>query len=162
MTLPVHMAEARERSPREACGLIESQGSFMAQQARAQAALIIDSDADIRLAVRDLLEEAGYVVVEAATPNDGMAMLRAREDCTVVVFSNSEPQDAPALSFFQEVATETDLATGHAYLYLTTTPHVMLSELKAVLAAMHVPVVSKPFEIMPMLNSVAAVVRERC
>ncbi len=134
----------------------------MAEQTPPQTVLMVETDRDIRLAVRDLLEVEGYTVLEATRPDEALATLVAKPDCVVLIFSNSAPQDHEALAFFSDIAADPDLASRHAYLYLTTTPHHMLPALVRVLAALEAPIVTKPFEIIPLVETVAAAAQQRC
>lgn len=127
----------------------------MAQRTPPSIVLIVDGNDDIRSTLRALLEDEGYTVLEAETPSEVMATLLAVPDCIVVLFSNTEPTDHPALTFFTDIAANPALATRHAYIYLTTIPHLVSPALAVVLATLGAPILAKPFDIARLLAAVA-------
>ncbi len=47
--------------------------------------LIVDSNPEIRASLRDVLEDAGYRVLEAGTPSDALTVLTTCPDCLVLI-----------------------------------------------------------------------------
>jgi CheY-like chemotaxis protein len=132
----------------------------MALRTPPSTALIVDGDEILRDTICALLDDAGYTVLEAETPVAAMATLCTFPHAIVLIFSNTEPVDHPALRFFTEIAATPALATRHAYLYLTTTPKAMPPALTRVLAQVGAPTLAKPFELQPLLDAVALAVAQ--
>lgn len=51
-------------------------------------ALVVDDDALIRMDAADILEEAGYRVLEAATPEEALSVLEQRGDSVQLLFTD--------------------------------------------------------------------------
>lgn len=51
-------------------------------------ALVVDDDALIRMDAADILEEAGFRVLEAATPEQALSVLEQRGESVQLLFTN--------------------------------------------------------------------------
>ena len=107
---------------------------------------IVDDDEDIRLALRLLLEDAGYTVSEAADGRAALELLRASAARAVVLLDMVMPGGS-GLDVLRAVAADTELSTKHAFALVTATAHVRDAEARRLLRRLHVPIVAKPFDI---------------
>jgi two-component system, chemotaxis family, chemotaxis protein CheY len=116
--------------------------------------LIVDDDADIRQALRTLLEDiGGHHVLEA---NDGLAaldILRSAPQHLVVLLDLLMP-DLDGLGVLRAVAADARLSSQHAYLLVTVSRQATASDFADRLA-LAVPVIPKPFDIDLLLSAVA-------
>ncbi len=115
--------------------------------------LVVDDDPGQREMLRLLLEDAGYHVVEAGTGEAGLALLRAATERMVVLLD----QRMPGLvgdEVLGIVAADPELATRHAYILLTASPHRI--PMGPVLPhGSRVPVIEKPFNVEALLMLLA-------
>ena len=114
--------------------------------------LIVDDDGDTRLALRMMLEDAGYAVDESGDGGDALARLRARSGGVVVLLDYRMPglDGAAVLAALDEGA-----ADRHVFLLMTASPQRVAPDLAIQLARLDVPVVAKPFEMDELLATVA-------
>lgn len=116
--------------------------------------LIVDDDEEIRLALRMLLEDARYDVVEAP---DGMAarrVLRASPDHLVVLLDNLMP-GLEGMELLAQLEADGE-PSPHAYILITASPQHVVPALAERLARLSVPVIAKPFDLDAVLAAVAA------
>lgn len=119
------------------------------------AVLVVDDDAAIRETLRELLEDAGYHVREAADGVAALRALRASEERLVALVDLKMPRmDGHAL--LDVVAADPDLARRHAYILVTANADTQSLAFARLLTRLSVPVVAKPFEIDDILAVVAA------
>jgi DNA-binding NtrC family response regulator len=117
--------------------------------------LVVDKDEDIRTALGDLLEDAGYAVIEAENLQEAESFIDAAPEPMVLIVGDAEVGDSTDLQFFTAVAANP--VTSHAYIYLTTTPERWrLPALVRVLTNLESPTVEKPYELASLLAVVAA------
>jgi DNA-binding NtrC family response regulator len=117
--------------------------------------LVVDKDEDIRTALGDLLEDAGYAVIEVGNLEEAEALIDAAPEPMVLIVGDAEVGDSTELQFFTAVAANP--VTSHAYVYLTTTPpRWRLPALVQVLTNLETPTVAKPYELASLLAVVAA------
>ena len=120
--------------------------------------LIVDDDADIRLTMRSVLEDiGGHTVLEAADGVSGLAQLRAAETPLVVLLDLLMP-GLDGLEVLHAVAEDEHLSTCHAYVLLSVSRRATSVNLPPKLASA-VPIISKPFDINVLLDTVAAAER---
>lgn len=109
--------------------------------------LLIEDDEDIRLILRDILQEAGYRVAEAATIGEAESYLRAGSTPPSVVVLDYRFPSGRAGAMLRAVAENTALAR-HCYLLM---PDVRISYYpeaeQQLIAATCAGVISKPFTI---------------
>lgn len=117
-----------------------------------QRVLIVEDDEPIRQTMRMILEDAGYIVDDAAEGMAALAQLRASSDRMIVLTDLLMPiMDGEAL--LRIVAAEADLATRHAYLMVAAkvAPPPGVAEL---LDQLHASYVCKPFSLEELMTAV--------
>lgn len=130
-------------------------------------ALVVEDDEGIREVLRDLLEDAGYAVQDAADGEAALAILRTSAHGLVVVLDNLLPglDGAELLAALHsgdtgdtggsgEGDTEAGPGARHAYVLVTASPQKITPELAARLARLSAPVVAKPFDIATLIAAV--------
>lgn len=126
---------------------------------RGRYVLIVDDDQGIRDALRMMLEDSGYTVLEAA---DGLAALRSLRTAThdmVVLLDHRMPVlDGEAV--LTAVAQDPVLSVRHAYILLTAGPMASLpSPMCGMLDNLSATVLAKPFDMEALLSAVGAAAR---
>jgi DNA-binding response OmpR family regulator len=81
----------------------------------AHTVLIIDDEEPIRDAVRFILDEAGFAVVEAPDGREGLALLRASDEPRVVLLDLMMP-GMSGIELLRALSTEPTVADRHAYI----------------------------------------------
>lgn len=120
--------------------------------------LIVDDDEPIRAVLRDLLEDEGYQVVEAPDGVIALDVLRAMPVPMVVITNHNMPRlDGPGLVNF--IVEDPELANRHALIYMTAGNRVINPSFARQLDALNVPVLRKPFDLIILLDAVAAAAR---
>lgn len=114
--------------------------------------LVVDDDAEIRDALRDLLEGEGYRVFEASNGNQALEQLRTRTDPCIVLLDRVMPW-LDGVATLRAVASEQALASRHAYILFTVSAEQPLPE--DVIARLCVPVLEKPFRVEHLLATLA-------
>jgi CheY-like chemotaxis protein len=115
--------------------------------------LVVDDDADIRLAMRTLLEEVGgHTVQEAPNGEEALEVLRASPRPLVVLLDLLMP-GMDGIAVLQAVAADETLATRHRYMLVTVSRRALNKEFPEDLAFM-VPVIPKPFDMDDLLQMV--------
>ncbi len=116
--------------------------------------VVVDDEPGQREMLRLVLEDAGYRVQEADSGAAGLALLRATTERMVVLLDQRMP-GLDGDQVLRIVAADPDLATRHAYILLTASPHTVA--IAPVLPpALGVPVVEKPFDVDALLAIVSA------
>jgi CheY-like chemotaxis protein len=123
--------------------------------------LVIDKDADMRSAVRDLLENVGYTVAEAESLHEAAPLLDAALTPLVLIVGDSEGVEQVSLRFFTAVAANP--VTKDAYAYLASTPERWrLPSLVEALEGNKNPSVDLPYELASFLVVVADAAVRAC
>ncbi len=118
--------------------------------------LIVDDDEEIRLALRMLLEDARYEVVEAPDGMAALRVLRASPDHLVVLLDNLMP-GLEGMELLAQLEADGDgEPSPHAYILITASPQHVVPALAERLARLGVPVIAKPFDLDAVLAAVAA------
>lgn len=120
--------------------------------------LIVDDDAGIRETIRYALEDAGY---SAAEVNDGLAALkrlRAGTDRMVVLLDLMMP-GLDGAGLLGAVAADSRLSSQYAFVLLTASTKTLTLAFATLLQNLAVPVLSKPFDIDVLLETVATAAR---
>jgi two-component system, NtrC family, nitrogen regulation response regulator NtrX len=121
--------------------------------------LIVDDDPDIRCLLRDVLEDEGYDVREAA---DGLAAwetLCAVDAPAVVIIDHNMPNlDGPGL--MKRMVGDSAIASRVAVIYSTAamhgaTPHSIAPALERLLEALSASLLWKPFDVDDLLQTVS-------
>jgi CheY-like chemotaxis protein len=116
--------------------------------------LVVDDDTEIRDALRLLLEEAEYEVLEAANGLQAIEALRAASRPMVVLLDLMMPL-VDGAGVLGEVSADRVLSTRHAYILVTATQKTFTLAFASLLAQLQVRVISKPFDIDKLLAIVA-------
>jgi CheY-like chemotaxis protein len=117
--------------------------------------LIVDDDADIRAALRLVLEDEGHTVEEAPGGQPALERLRTSPAGLVVLLDVTMP-GVDGYAVIQAVTAHPTLATRHAYVVLTacavqTLPRAFVHHL----TQMRVPLLGKPVDVDELLDAVA-------
>jgi CheY-like chemotaxis protein len=137
--------------------------------------LVVDDDADMRIILRLVLDDAGYRVHDAADGERALALLRAAPQPWVVVLDLAlRPDDARTLTDprLRAITTGTPLASSssgmllrraqtdpvlarHCFVAMTALPQAQFAPgLRDLLAATCLAVVAKPFDLDALLAAV--------
>jgi len=115
--------------------------------------LIVDDNATVRTGLRAVLQEEGYLVIEAPDGVVALDILRALPYGVVVLCDHSMPRlDGPGL--LRRVQAEPDVANRHVYIYMTAATRLISPELQGLLTALDAPRLGKPFTIDAVLEAV--------
>jgi CheY-like chemotaxis protein len=120
--------------------------------------LVVDDDETIRDMLRFLLEEEGYTVYEAADGEAALARLRAHP-CGMVVLLDLNLPSLDGASVLAAIVAEPPLAARHAFLLMTADDGMARPAISALLVALGMRVVTKPFGIARILAAVARAAR---
>jgi DNA-binding NtrC family response regulator len=123
--------------------------------------LRVDKDADMRTALRDLLEHVGYAVAEAESLHQAEPLLDATLTPLVLIVGDAEAVEQVSLRYFTAVAANP--MTKHTYTYLfSAPPRWRLPSLVEALRTMETPTVDLPYELSTFLAVVADAARRAC
>lgn len=120
--------------------------------------LIVDDDDAIRDTLRFALEDSGYTVSEARDGLQALKALRATRDRTVVLLDLMMP-GLDGAGVLGVVAGDHRLATQHAFVLVTASSKTLTLAFVNLLASLSVPILSKPFDVDCMLETVAGAAR---
>ena len=114
--------------------------------------LVVDDEADIREALRLILENAGYAVSEAPDGRPALAHLQAAADGLIVLLDLRMP-GMDGIALLETVAAARDgLIRRHAFVLMTARAGRTLPlALATWLQELRVPVLSKPFDLDDLL-----------
>ncbi len=114
--------------------------------------LVVDDEADIRGALRLILEDTGYAVSEAPDGLPALARLQAAADGLIVLLDLRMP-GMDGIALLEAVAAERDGLLGrHAFVLMTARAGRTLPlALATWLQELRVPVLSKPFDVDDLL-----------
>jgi CheY-like chemotaxis protein len=115
--------------------------------------LIVDDESDIRSMLREVLEDEGYTVSEAVDGEDGLALLRASSHPLIVLLDYRMPRMNGA-ELLQAVLADPQLASRHAFIFVTANLLVFSPELLQLLRDAAIPVIEKPFSISVLLGEI--------
>lgn len=118
------------------------------------AVLVVDDHASIRQVLSLMLEDAGYIVYQAADGRPALQQLRASHEPMVVVLDMEMP-DMDGVRVMQAVAADASLAARHAYVMVTANATALPLDFAALLRQLKVPVIPKPFDVDELLEAVA-------
>jgi two-component system, NtrC family, response regulator AtoC len=121
-------------------------------------ALIVDDDEGIRETLATILDDEGYVVLEARDGLEALALLRVFPHALVVLLDLWMPR-LGGEDVLAAVAADSALVSRHAFVLVTANLATASPELQHLLAALAVPVVRKPFDIDVLLSAIAVAVR---
>lgn len=115
---------------------------------------VIEDDAGIREALRMLLEDAGYRVVEAADGRLGCAILRESDERLIALVDHKMPV-MDGCDVLELAANDTDLRARHAFIFVTASPKRAEEDCGEAMEELDAPLVPKPFDIDEVLDAVA-------
>lgn len=118
-----------------------------------QSVLIVDDEEPIREAICLLLEDDGYVCVQAADGEQALQILRASTDRMVVLLDLMMPRMS-GRDVLNTLAADPALAERHAFIMLTAADKTLPLALVQTLQRLDIPIVGKPFEIDHLLAAV--------
>lgn len=111
--------------------------------------LIVDDDADIRWSIRQVLEDNGHEVIEAADGAEGLAQLQSAPQALVVLLDLMMPKLNGA-GLLHHVAKDWALSTRNSYIVMTADNLYVPLAISGIMARLNIPVVTKPFDIRYM------------
>ena|SRR5579871_6139664 len=116
--------------------------------------LVVDDDPGIRESVRFLLEDEGYTVEEAPDGVAGLSLLARSPEALIALVDYRMPR-MDGQQLLDRVADDTKVLKRHAYVLFTANRDLLSPKFNQLLAARHIPIIEKPFEIDTLLNVVA-------
>ncbi|MEO7002253.1 MAG: response regulator [Ktedonobacterales bacterium] len=117
--------------------------------------LVVDDDREIRRAVRYILEDAGYSVLEAPDGEVALQMLRKHKEPMVILLDLMMPR-LDGAGVLRTVADDAHLARQRAFVLITANVRTMPLSFANLLTQLAVPVLAKPFDMDQLLELVAA------
>lgn len=114
---------------------------------------VIEDDADLREVIGELLNDAGYEVIEASNGLAGKALLEASLERLVVVLDYRLPV-LDGCDLLEIVAQDEELRARHTFVMLSGLPQKTVEDCEEALDALDVPVLSKPFHIDELVEAV--------
>lgn len=116
--------------------------------------LVVDDHPAMREMLRMVLDDAGYDVTTVTDGRCALNHLLAATRRTVALVDLLLP-DMTGIEVLQEVERDRALACEHAYLLMTAHHRALPDAAAAVLAALHAPVLFKPFDLDVLFETVA-------
>lgn len=116
--------------------------------------LIVDDDEPIREAIRMLLEDDEYQVIEANNGLEALTIIQRSPEPLVVLLDLMMPKMNGA-EVLQAVATDHVLASRHAFFLITAATRSSAQAAVKLPTNLHVPVLAKPIDIELLLTYVA-------
>lgn len=113
--------------------------------------LVMDDDTSSRQIIQTVLEDAGYVVEEAAEGASALARLQASQE-PMVALLDLRMSGVDGFQVLRTVAAEPPLATRHAYIVFTA--NTVSPGLNALRAQIQAPLLSKPLDVDQLLAAV--------
>jgi CheY-like chemotaxis protein len=115
--------------------------------------LIVDDEPDLRRMVRAVLEDEGYTVSEASDGVEGLVAIRASSDRLIVLLDYKMPRMNGA-ELLHAVTADPQLASRHAFIFITANLLAFSPELLQVLTDTGIPVIEKPFSLQLLLDEI--------
>lgn len=116
--------------------------------------LIVDDEPSLRTSLRFLFEDEGYEVLEAADGLEGLDKLRSSTGSMVVMLDYLMPGRNGG-EIMCDLVADPHLRDGHAFLMLTAQKSYLTVEQQAAMDVLHIPLISKPFDMDVLLDTVA-------
>jgi CheY-like chemotaxis protein len=121
----------------------------------ASAVCVIEDDEAIRTALRALLEDEGYRVLEAEDGLAGYELLRSSASPLVALIDHKLPK-MDGCDLLDLAAKDEGLRRRHEFIFVTASPRRAEDDCGEALEELNVPVIPKPFDIDEVLEPVAA------
>jgi two-component system, OmpR family, KDP operon response regulator KdpE len=112
----------------------------------ARTVLVIEDEEPIRNAVRFILDEEGYAVLEAPNGRVGLDLLRANDGPLVVLLDQFMPEMSGA-ELLRAVAAEPELGARHAYIIFSASQELSAPTMRRYLPGKRLFDLPKPFDI---------------
>lgn len=125
----------------------------MTDRLKAITILIVDDDEGIRETLRFMLEDAGYIVLEAKNGVEGLDILRASPDPMVVLLDMKMPL-LNGEQMLEAAVKEPDSLQRHAYIVDTASPQAITPRMMELITELAIPFVPKPFGMDEMLGTI--------
>ena len=116
--------------------------------------LVVDDEQDIRDALRLILEDEGYRVLEAENGVRALELLRTERRGMVVLLDYMMPV-LDGAGVLGTVANDSTLARRHRYILMTAATKTFALASARLLRELGVPVVAKPFDLERLVGTVA-------
>jgi CheY-like chemotaxis protein len=114
--------------------------------------LIVDDNADIRMSLRLVLEDAGYVVSEVVDGQAALDVLSASDEPLLVILDHHMPRmNGPDL--LQHIDQHPALAHHRAFIFMSAV-HDPMSFIAPLLARLPLSILPKPFDIADVTDLV--------
>jgi CheY-like chemotaxis protein len=123
------------------------------------AVLVVDNDADMRMTVRQALEDEQYVVFEAPDGPSALNQLRSASQPMVVLLDLLMP-GLDGIAVLHALAADTTIAHRHTYILFTAASDAENVLSTGVPADLRVSLLAKPFDIDELLAVVAQAVNQ--
>lgn len=121
--------------------------------------LIVDDEEPIRDAICLLLEDEGFVCLQAADGAEALRVLRASADRMIVLLDLMMPRMS-GKDVLNTIAADPSLAGRHGAVMMTAADKTLPLALVQMMQQMDVPVIGKPFEIDSLLRTVVGVAKQ--
>lgn len=125
----------------------------MTDRLKAITILIVDDDEGIRETLRFMLEDAGYIVLEAKNGVEGLDILRASPDPMVVLLDMKMPL-LNGEQMLEAAVKEPDSLQRHVYIVDTASPQAITPRMMELITELAIPFVPKPFGMDEMLGTI--------
>lgn len=125
----------------------------------ARQVLVVDDEEDIRQALRFLLEDAGYQVLEAQNGQEAIERLRANPQRMAVLLDWRMPR-LDGVQALDAIATTMPRSAPHAFIFMTAsvqTPSLCLAQIPE---GASVSFIHKPFNLDDVLAAVAQALQQ--
>ncbi len=121
--------------------------------------LVVNNDPVERKYMRQVLEGAGYHVVEAGDTESGLASLRMSEHGMVAIFNlvlfNYVMAGTDDIAFLGAAASDRHLAANYGFVIVTPTSEQLKIALGRLIHRLSIPIVAEPFTTNDLLDAVA-------
>jgi CheY-like chemotaxis protein len=107
--------------------------------------LVVDDDSAIRDVARLVLEDAGYIVMEAVNGEAALAMLRASNEPLVVLLDDLMPK-LDGLGVLCVAAANPSIARRCSFILMTGSARLLSPSLAPELQPLHIQLLPKPFD----------------
>jgi len=122
------------------------------------AVLIVDDDREIRETVVLALEDVGYTVSQASDGQAAISYLQQTDTPHVVILDSFMPI-MNGEEFLQTVLHDLHMKTHHTFIYMTARVQRPDSTMAEMLTTHGIPLISKPFDLDMLLDTVATSVQ---
>jgi CheY-like chemotaxis protein len=123
--------------------------------------LVVDDDEGVRESLRWILEDEGYTVYEAPNGSPALERLRDHPSGMVVLLDLNMP-GVDGMDVMRAVEEQEQLAARHAYIVMTASGRTLPLAFAKQLTRLRTPVLTKPFDLENLLDTVATAARKVC